>query len=517
MKTNALARHHQVERPLSVCFPAALKQGAASGATYLWWSPGFTNPIQTVEKIMDVRHTPMYLPLLAVLGLTVLAGCTNDAAQSGEALPESTGPQNASTPMEQVSERSMSSEMDPENSPDKTAHTDAYGLPAEDYEITTHRIRYGQTLASILGRYGIDRSTVHELTRDTEAFDVRRLNSGRNLRFYLSGDQVARYAVYELNETEYAVFDLDPGQPRIYREEKPVTTERRMVSGQVNQSLYMSLNSNGSDTDLAFELSEILGWQIDFFHLQPGDAYRVVYDERLIDGEPAGIDQIQAVWFRHRGEAYYGVYFEQDGSGEFFDMSGNSLRKEFLRAPLQYSRISSGFTHNRRHPVHNRNVPHYGTDYAAPRGTPVRAVADGQIIRSRYGQNNGYFVRIRHGSSYETGYLHLSGFASGIREGTHVEQGDVIGYVGSTGLSTGPHLCYRFWVNGRPVDPYQMEFPPSEPVKEEYRDTFESRRIAKYWTLHQVDDPQQGGESNLFASGSPVNSASVQDQPVVLN
>jgi murein DD-endopeptidase MepM/ murein hydrolase activator NlpD len=217
---------------------------------------------------------------------------------------------------------------------------------------------------------------------------------------------------------------------------------------------------------LALELSEIYAWSIDFFGLQKGDQFKVIYDESFVDSVSVGISRIHAAWFYHMGHEFWAIPFEQDSVVSFFDEDGNSLRKAFLKAPLRYSRISSGFSNSRLHPILKIRRPHHGVDYAAPAGTPVEAVGDGQVIAAAYERGGGNYVKIRHNGVYTTSYLHLSRFGKGIRKGVYVKQGDVIGYVGSTGLSTGPHLDFRFYKNGQPINPLKVEAPPVEPIHE---------------------------------------------------
>jgi murein DD-endopeptidase MepM/ murein hydrolase activator NlpD len=219
---------------------------------------------------------------------------------------------------------------------------------------------------------------------------------------------------------------------------------------------------------LAIELSEIFAWSIDFFGIQRGDQYKVIYQESFVDSQSIGITKVMGAWFYHNDTDFWAIPFTQGGERSFFDEKGNSLRKAFLKAPLRYSRISSGFSHSRMHPILKIRRPHHGVDYAAPAGTPVQTVGDGVITAVGYQRNGGgNYVKIKHNSVYSTTYMHLSRFGKGIRQGVYVKQGDVIGYVGSTGLASGPHLDFRFYRNGSAVNPLRVEAPPVEPVEEE--------------------------------------------------
>jgi len=222
-------------------------------------------------------------------------------------------------------------------------------------------------------------------------------------------------------------------------------------------------------------LSDVFAWTVDFFGLYPGDKFRVMYDELMIDSTSIGIGTIYAAWFEHRGEMNYAFRFEQDSAYSYWDEKGNSLKKSFLKAPLRFSRISSRYSGSRMHPVLKIYRPHTGVDYAAPAGTPVVAIGDGAVVEKGYNHAAGNFVKIRHNSVYTTGYNHLSRFGKGIEKGVRVKQGDLIGYVGSTGYATGPHLDLRFWMNGKAIDPLKVKSPPVEPIKPEnmIRFTFE--------------------------------------------
>jgi murein DD-endopeptidase MepM/ murein hydrolase activator NlpD len=222
---------------------------------------------------------------------------------------------------------------------------------------------------------------------------------------------------------------------------------------------------NHNDPNLANDLSEIYAWTIDFFGIQKGDSYKVIYESQFVDGKRIGIGKILAATFKHYGTDYNAFYFVQDFKGDYFDEKANSLRRAFLKAPLKFKRISSGFSYSRMHPVLKYRRPHLGVDYAADVGTPVLTIGDGTVISADWSGGGGRTVKIKHNGTYSTTYMHLSKFGEGIRGGARVRQGQVIGFVGSTGLSTGPHLDFRVYKNGQPIDPLKMESPPAEPVK----------------------------------------------------
>lgn len=218
---------------------------------------------------------------------------------------------------------------------------------------------------------------------------------------------------------------------------------------------------------MAIRLSEIYAWTVDFFGLEEGDQFKVLYDEQYVDSIPIGIGRIYAVSFTHKNEEMLAYEFEQDGQLTYFDETGKSLRRQFLKAPLRFSRISSGFSNSRFHPILKINRPHRGVDYAAPAGTPIYSIGDGTIIRKGYTKAAGYYIKVKHNSVYTSGYNHLSRYPKGIKVGQRVSQGEIVGYVGSTGYSTGPHLDFRVWKHGSLINPLSIKAPPVEPVKEE--------------------------------------------------
>ncbi len=352
--------------------------------------------------------------------------------------------------------------------------TDAFGLPSEGLAVEEHRVRRGETFAEMLTAYDVPYPTVVELVGAAEpVFNVRHIRAGRPYRVYRDpASREVRHVVYEQDALRYVIFDVDDTL-RVRTGERSVETVQKRASGTIRSSLYQTLAEADVNPMLAFDLSEVFAWQIDFYRIQRGDRFEVVYEEEQVDGEAVGLGKILAAHFTHNDEDFYGFYFEQDGRGEYFDEEGESLRKALLKAPLRYRRISSGYTKRRFHPVQKRYKAHLGTDYAAARGTPVRSVGDGKVLEAGRKRYNGNWVKIRHNATYTTGYLHLSKIAKGIRPGTEVEQGQVIGYVGSTGLATGPHLCYRFWKNGRQVDSRKEVMPPSEPVAPQHRMAFD--------------------------------------------
>ncbi len=372
---------------------------------------------------------------------------------------------------------------------------DEFGLNADSFSVTDAIIQRNETVSSIFNKFGAADSVIYYLQNNfSGVFDFRRVIAGRNYRVYTSRDSTCslRYLVYEKDPVNYIVIDLGD-TITMHPGSRKITRERKEVSGIISYSLYTALERNEADPELFVKLSNIFAWQIDFYHIQKGDNFKVIYEEESVGNEVVGIGKILGAYFNHMGENYYAIDFNVDGNDEYFDENGKSLRKAFLKAPLEYSRISSRFSRRRFHPILKRVKAHLGTDYAAPTGTPVRSVGEGIVIAATYTRGNGNYVKIRHNSVYATQYLHMSKFAKGIRSGSAVKQGQVIGYVGSTGLATGPHLCYRFWKNGVQVDPLKEKLPSSEPIKETYKDDYNKLKDEIIVELNKIkfNDPIQ--------------------------
>lgn len=364
-----------------------------------------------------------------------------------------------------------------------------YGFVVDDKNVIIDQVKQNESLGSILNSYNVSHQQIYDLAiKSKTVFDVRRFAVNKKYTLICDKDSLgtARAMVYEPNELEYVVFDLSDSL-NIYREQRHVDTVMREVSGVIDHSVYVNMvERKGLSPMLVNKLVDVFGWQIDFFRVQKNDKFRVIYEELTVNGQPIGIGKIHGAWFEHFNNPFYAVYYDQGAGEDYFDEQGNSLRKAFLRAPLEYTRISSRYTGRRYHPVQKRWKAHLGTDYAAPTGTPIRAVGDGIILEARYSKYNGNYVKLKHNSTYTTQYLHMSKIASGMKPGGRVKQGQVIGYVGSTGLATGPHLCYRFWKNGQQVDALKVYIPPSEPIKEENKANYEVAKLAMMAKLDAI-------------------------------
>ena len=365
----------------------------------------------------------------------------------------------------------------------------SFGFFSDSLEHQTYSVSKNETLSDILLKHGIPGREIMQIVNNAkEVLDVRKIVAGNFYHTFTNGDSLNTlvYFVYEKSPRHFVVFDLRDSI-NVYESEKEVIVRENQKSAVIDQSLYVSLMNADAMPELAIKLSQIFAWQIDFYHLQKGDNFKVIYDELYVDNKFFAIGTIKAAFFSHHGKDFYAIPFTQDSVSQYFDEEGNSLRKAFLKAPLEFSRISSRYSKSRFHPVLKTRRPHLGVDYAAPVGTPIRTTGDGMVADIGYNEGSGRFIKIRHNSVYTTMYLHLSRYAKGIKKGAKVQQGHVIGYVGSTGLSTGPHLDYRFYVNGSPVDPLKVEMPPSHPVKEELRAEYEVQRDSVMKLLNKVE------------------------------
>lgn len=365
---------------------------------------------------------------------------------------------------------------------------DGFGLEKDRYLVKSDVVRRDQTLSQILEGLMLAPETVNAAIEGMKAhIDPRRIRSGQSFHTYLSADstKTPQHFIYEISIIDFIKVSLGDSVT-VEKRQKEVTTLPQTASGVIYESLWNTFTENNLSIELAIRLSEILAWEVDFHRIQQGDRFKVVYQESFVDDVSVDIPRVEAVYFMHHGREIFGFFFESDTVRGFFDKEGENLRKIFLKAPLEFGRITSRFSHSRLHPVLRHRRPHHGTDYAAPYGTPILAVGDGVVTRAAFNSGNGNYVRIRHNSVYETQYLHMSRFASGIRPGTRVIQGQVIGFVGSTGLATGPHVCFRFFKNGSPVNHLNMEFPSADPLPVEYHEQFFVIRDRLLSELRQV-------------------------------
>ena len=352
-----------------------------------------------------------------------------------------------------------------------------YGINCEDLLLIKDTVQHHQNLSDILSKFNVPNDVIHAVALSSRAiFDVRKIQAGNRFCIIstMDSNKKVRYLVYEINPVDYVVFKLE-APVTTSLEKKPVCIETKTVSESIESSLWETLTEKEIDPELAVKLSEIYAWTIDFHHLQKGDSFQAIFEKKFIKGKPIGLGRVKAARIYHKERFYYAFYFDQDDHGSYFDEHGNSLQKTFLKSPIKFSRITSGYSKRRFHPILKKYKPHFGIDYAAKTGTPIMSTGDGVVIRIGYDSSNGRYVKIKHNRIYTTQYLHMSRIARGIKPRVKVKQGDIIGYVGSTGLATGPHVCYRFWKNGRQINPFKEDIPSVGPVNKDHRQNFNQK------------------------------------------
>jgi murein DD-endopeptidase MepM/ murein hydrolase activator NlpD len=341
----------------------------------------------------------------------------------------------------------------------------AYGIPLDGFQLERAEVKSGSTFSELLAPAGIGATIVDSLVHmAAPIFNVNMIRAGHPIAFIYSDDtaRTPAYFVYESDPVDHVVFDLRPPYG-VHMEKREVHTEERSISVTVTGALWNDLVDAGASPALAAKLSQVFAWTVDFYRIQKDDRFTMVYRQSTVGGKDYGDPELLGVRYEGGGDSTEAFLFDGDNErGGYYDEDGKSLRKAFLQAPLKYSRISSGFSMHRYHPIQHRMKAHLGTDYAAPYGTPIMSTGDGVVEKAGYTGGNGNYVKIRHNSTYETQYLHMRKIL--VKVGQHVKQGQEIGEVGSTGLATGPHVCYRFWKNGRQVDPRKQVMPSAEPL-----------------------------------------------------
>ena len=352
-----------------------------------------------------------------------------------------------------------------------------YGYILNDFSVIRDTIRKGDTFGDILFANGVSQEKIMEVaTKFRDSFDVRKIVVGKPYVLLNSKDSLnqTQVFIYETNKVDYAVVDFRDTLS-IYNSQKPVRYEDREASGVITSSPSATMEEQNLSPFMADQLANIYAWTINFFKLQPGDRFKVIYTEKFIDDTiPGGLKEIKAAYFEHRGKPLYAFKFSLDSLGKlsgYYDENANNLKRAFLKAPVKFSRISSRYNLNRRIKYYGFKLrPHRGTDFAAAIGTPILATADGVVTKSERRGGNGNYVKIRHNGTYETQYLHMK--ARNVKVGQHVSQADVICWIGMTGNTSGPHVCYRFWKNGKEVDPFKEDTPFSQPLPKELHEQY---------------------------------------------
>ena len=355
-------------------------------------------------------------------------------------------------------------------------------LPPEGFRVGSldlmeDKVRSGEAFTSLMTRLGMSDDDAFTLAQACDTvFDVRKMRAGNTVRAYYSIDTLAtdttaaavlEYVVYMKDRTGGTVFKTSDSLA-VWNFSRPVETVRKFADVTISSSLWNDMSAAGAPASLIVALSEIYAWSVDFFALQEGDRFKILYDESVCDSVVVSVDPIYYAEFERGETVIPAILFDQgDGGGRYWKEDGSSLRKAFLKAPLKFTRISSGFSYHRKHPVSGKVKPHTAVDYAAPTGTPVMSIGDGTVLSAGWTNGGGNTVKIRHNATYTTSYMHLSRYAKGIKAGVRVSQGDVIGYVGATGVATGPHLDFRVWKDGTPVNPLTLDSPSGEPIKSE--------------------------------------------------
>ena len=366
-----------------------------------------------------------------------------------------------------------------ENTPEKETikvPKKLFGYNLDTFKVVKKKIKKGETFGTILDQHHVWTPKIYEIANTVKPdFDVRRLRAGKNYTILAAKDSTeqAQIFIYQHDLINYSIVDF---RDSIYTKnvKKKVTVRIEEASGIITSSLSQSLDKQHVSPVVANDLSDIYAWTIDFFRLQKNDRFKVLYEQKYInDTIPAGIGKIKAAYFEHVGKPFYAFNYVPDsitGIQEYFDENTNNLRRAFLKAPLKFSRISSRYNLKRYIAFYGRVKPHLGTDFAAPVGTPILSTANGQVIASEYRGGNGNYVKIRHNATYTTQYLHMK--KRNVKVGQYVKQGDIIGWVGMTGNTSGPHVCYRFWKHGKQVDPLKEELPAAKPMKKEIQEKY---------------------------------------------
>ncbi len=354
-----------------------------------------------------------------------------------------------------------------------------YGMVVNNMNVVEDVVKRNQRFSDLLQGYYVPLHVQQQLSLlPRETFDFRKISAYKKYTLIADHDSLksVRALIYEPNSIDYYIFHLKDSM-RVEVGHREMIIVEQEVAGVIGSSLFETIEKMGIRPELTNRFVDIFAWQVDFQRLQKGDRFKLFYEEQQVEGQSIGIGKILGIYFQHFNHPYYAIPFDQGEGLDYFDEEGKSLRKALLKYPIEFTRISSRYTMKRFHPVAKIFRPHLGTDFAAPIGTPIRTVGDGIVLEAQYKGNNGNYVKVRHNGTYTTQYLHMSRIAAGMRPGVKVRQGETIGYVGSTGLSTGPHLCYRFWHNGIQVDALRVELPSSQPVMEELFPQFEEAKL----------------------------------------
>ncbi|MCK5824102.1 MAG: peptidoglycan DD-metalloendopeptidase family protein [Ichthyobacteriaceae bacterium] len=412
---------------------------------------------------MKKEHFPRISLVIIAIITTVLTSCSNSDNNNNNNTSNNSN--------NNITENTEVASVEVKTEPEQVE----FGINLNEYHVFKSEVKRGETFGEILQSKNVPYSKILQIAKQSkEIFNIRKIRRGKNYTLLCNSDSIptAEVMIYQPNNIDYIVFDLRDSI-NVYSAQKEVKVKERVVSGQITSSMSNALDKQNVDYRVSNKLSEIYAWTIDFFRLQKGDYFKIIYDEKYInDTTYVGIGNIKAVEFSNGGQSHYAFLYEGGIYPEYYDETGKNLRKAFLKAPLKFGtfRISSKYSGRRFHPVQKRWKAHLGTDYAAPTGTPIIATANGTVSKSAYTKSNGNYVKLRHNSTYSTQYLHMTKRA--VKVGQKIKQGQVIGYVGMTGLATGPHVCYRFWKNGKQVDGMKQKLPEAKSIEKSSKNDF---------------------------------------------
>lgn len=367
------------------------------------------------------------------------------------------------------------------------------GIIYNYYDVVEAEIKKDEFLGVILDRHHVSPATVDQLAQLEKELENRPvLNVGKRYTVLSNKESgKAQFFIYEPSPYTYYIYQIKD-ELKVTQHEREVTKKKASSSGVITSSLWNAIVGNDNiDPSMVFSMASNMEgafqWTVDFHHVQKGDRFKLIFEEDWIEGERVGVGRLLAAEFNFDGKSYHAIRYKSDNYDGFFDLEARPMVKTFLKAPVKYSRISSRYNLRRYHPVLKRTKAHLGTDFAAPRGTPIYATANGVVSKKGRTRGNGNYIKIKHDETYSTQYLHMNGFAKGIGKGSRVRQGDVIGYVGSTGLATGPHVCYRFWKHGKQVDPLKLNFPPPEPMNAQDKEIYMKEKDAWFAQLEAIE------------------------------